>query len=123
MASCEKSLSVEDRLNQLLSGQPWATAPMFNSWTGTLSYRLSMDQRSVQLRTSGLTPGTTANTTKIASVPAGFRPMANAVIPASCDVMGAESPHITVMASGDIECFGVASSTFFAVEGSYALDV
>lgn len=118
----EKAYDVEQRLNVLLTGDPWHTATLQHGWTGTLRYRLSMDQRSVRLWSSGLTPGTTANATVIASLPAAYQPSGNAPVPAVCDVLAAQDPHVTVFANGDVQCFGVGTSTYFAVNGEFPLD-
>jgi hypothetical protein len=124
--TCEKAQAVEGRLTGFLTGDPWHVASMVAGWTGgdLLRYRLAIDQRTVRLHSTGMTPGTILNGTVITTLPVAYRPLSAAVVPCTTDAAGTMPPHLTIHPDGTALVYGVAATaTYLAVEGEYAIDV
>jgi hypothetical protein len=120
----DKSVAVEQRLNALITGDGWHSVSLSAGWGSSLKYRYTMDLRSVKLRFSNVSPGTTTDGTTIATLPSGYRPNNNTAVPLSCDVTGgSQSPHLAVSSAGACQVYGIGgAATQVTCQGEIAVD-
>ncbi|HWB38556.1 MAG TPA: hypothetical protein VHA75_21260 [Rugosimonospora sp.] len=128
LAATGSTIAQEDPANAG-TAEPWHGLAYSNGWAnagGTtvpgLYRRVMAPPNSVQI-VGRMTPGTKANGTVLATLPAAYRPTNDLDIPVVTDVQAAgQSPHFQIAINGQITCWGLTGAGTASVCGVYPLD-
>lgn len=131
----EADLSAWTPINAVLPGttagqESWHTLPLAAGWTGaagdTLQYRLVASPPSTVQMHGNLVAGTKADATTIGTLPVDYRPNVASDIIANAfggALGGAQIPHVNIRTDGQIQIFGIGTSTNMNISGDYPLIV
>ena len=98
----------------------WINATLQNGWTGTIEYRKN-DLSQVTVNSSALKPGTITGLTVVGSLPVGYRPKRNVVIPCTNSDGGTYKLIFYLNENGNIY---IASDSVFVVSAiSYSSQI
>lgn len=96
-------------------------------WTAALNSigPISLGGRPAALWVANMTPGTKADGTTMATIPAGLRPKSSLNISAVANitVSAGQTPHFFMQSGGSVSCWGFANATDTGVTAIYPLDV
>lgn len=97
-----------------------------SGWTGALTVELVASPRNCVFISGTVTPGTKADATTIANIPAAlafYRPSGSRDVLVSCDktISAGQPPHLNLQPTGAITCWGLASAVTLSVAAHYRL--